>query len=93
MKTTVYGTYKDGQIFFDEPAQTDNARVLVVFLNSLSQSKSETKLADFFDLYGVWEDDRDADTVINDIRQSRTVFFRFICEEKAVDMLYKRCII
>lgn len=75
MQTAAYGVYKDGQILFDEPAiQTNNTRVLVVFLSSLLKQKSrQTKLADFFNLYGSWEDTRSADTVVNDIRQSRSV--------------------
>jgi hypothetical protein len=73
MQTAAYGTYKDGQIFLDEPAvQASSARVLVVFLSSFLKQKSQkTKLADFFNLYGAWEDERGADAVINDIRQSR----------------------
>ncbi|MDR1453536.1 MAG: hypothetical protein LBJ25_06150 [Candidatus Margulisbacteria bacterium] len=75
MQTAAYGIYKDGQILFDEPTvQANNTRALIVFLSSLLKQKNkQTKLADFFNLYGSWEDNRSADTVINDIRQSRAV--------------------
>lgn len=67
MKEAAYGMYKDGRIIFDEPdAGIDNSRVLVVFLDH-----EPAKITDFFELYGPWEDTRDADTIISDIRKSR----------------------
>ncbi|MDR1902303.1 MAG: hypothetical protein LBQ88_08505 [Treponema sp.] len=69
MQNATYGMYKNGQIIFDEPdVNIDNSRVLVVFLDEEPQ-KSE--IADFFKLYGPWEDIRDVETIISDIRNSR----------------------
>ena len=69
MQTATYGMYRDGQIIFDEPdININNSRVLVVFLEE--ESKYPT-LMDFFKLYGPWEDNRDIETIISDIRNSR----------------------
>jgi hypothetical protein len=69
MQTASYGIYKNGQIILDEPAiKKDNARVLVVFLDKESE---DSKLLDIFKLYGSWEDSRDAETIIQEIRSSR----------------------
>jgi cell division septal protein FtsQ len=69
MQSATYGIYKDGQIVFDEPdVNINNSRVLVVFLDD---EPREQKLTDFFELYGPWEDTRDAETIISDIRNSR----------------------
>jgi hypothetical protein len=69
MRSATYGIYKDGKIIFDEPdININNSRVLVVFLD---EEPKESKLADFFRLYGPWEDTRDAETIISDIRNSR----------------------
>jgi hypothetical protein len=66
----VYGIYKNGSIYLDKPVKTaSGSRVVVLFLEEQKQSKP--KLADFFDLYGAWEDDRDADTIIADIYAAR----------------------
>ncbi|GBR74201.1 hypothetical protein NO1_1422 [Candidatus Termititenax aidoneus] len=70
MQTAAYGIYKNGQIILDEPAQAEApARVLVVFLENQKVRKS--KLADFFKLYGAWEDKRGAEAIIKDIYNSR----------------------
>ncbi|GHT87618.1 hypothetical protein FACS1894137_15140 [Spirochaetia bacterium] len=34
-------------------------------------AKSASPIDDFFSAYGVWEDDRDTDTIIADIQNSR----------------------
>jgi cell division septal protein FtsQ len=69
MQNATYGIYKDGQIIFDEPdVNINNSRVLVVFLDD---EPREQKLTDFFELYGPWEDTRDIETIISDIRNSR----------------------
>jgi hypothetical protein len=66
----VYGRYRDGNIVLDEPVQKHaGSRVAVVFLGE--QNPQKPKLADFFDLYGAWEDDRDADAIIADIYAER----------------------
>jgi hypothetical protein len=66
----VYGIYKDGNIVLDRPVKTvSNSRVVVLFLDQ--QKTTKPKLADFFDFYGAWEDDRDADTIIADIYTAR----------------------
>jgi hypothetical protein len=69
MQNATYGLYKDGQIIFDEPdININNSRVLVVFLD---EEPKESKLMDFFKLYGPWEDTRDIEAIISDIRNSR----------------------
>jgi hypothetical protein len=69
MQQTAYGTYKNGQVFFDDPVPTlDEAKVVVVFLE---ESHSKPKLMDIFSLYGAWEDTRTADEIIADTRNSR----------------------
>jgi hypothetical protein len=66
----VYGMYTDGNIVLDEPAQKHSvSRVVVVFFGE--QNHPKPKLAGFFDLYGAWEDDRNADEIIADIYTSR----------------------
>jgi hypothetical protein len=70
MQSAAYGMYKNGQIILDEPVQKSNdSRVVVVFLDEKKPKKPDLK--NFFDLFGQWEDDRDADTIIADIRNSR----------------------
>jgi hypothetical protein len=70
MQSATYGMYKDGRIIFDEPGiNINNSRVLVVFLDN---DPKEQKLMDFFKLYGSWEDDRDIETIISDIQNSKT---------------------
>jgi hypothetical protein len=73
MQTATYGIYKNGRIILDEPdIKKDNARVVVVFLDKDPDVKAEdSKLMDMFRLYGPWEDSRDAETIINDIQNSR----------------------
>jgi hypothetical protein len=67
MQEAAYGMYQNGQIIFDEPdVSIDNSRVLVVFLD-----KEPAKITDFFNIYGSWEDTRDVETIISDIRNSR----------------------
>jgi hypothetical protein len=38
---------------------------------NLNPSPKASRLLDLFDLYGAWEDERDVETVISDIRNSR----------------------
>jgi hypothetical protein len=67
MQKAAYGMYKDGRIIFDEPdVDINSSRVLVVFLD-----KENAKVTDFFEVLGPWEDTRNADTIISDIRKSR----------------------
>jgi hypothetical protein len=69
MQNAAYGMYKDGQVIFDEPDITiNNSRILVVFLDD---EPKEPKLMDIFKLYGPWEDTRDIENIISDIRNSR----------------------
>jgi hypothetical protein len=66
----VYGFYKDGSIVLDRPVKAvSSSRVMVLFLDQ--QETKKPRLADFFDLYGAWEDNRDADAIIADIYSSR----------------------
>jgi hypothetical protein len=70
MQTAAYGVYKQGQILLDETIPAiDNSPVIVVFLERKPTGKP--KLKDFFALCGAWEDTRNADTIIADIRGSR----------------------
>ncbi|GHS98269.1 hypothetical protein FACS1894108_06110 [Planctomycetales bacterium] len=62
--------YLDGSIVLDEPTpKRSGSRVVVVFLGE--QRPKKTKLTDFFDLYGAWEDERDTETIIADIYAAR----------------------
>jgi hypothetical protein len=69
MQQAAYGTYRDGQIFFDDPVPAlDEAKVIVVFLD---KNAVKPTLSDIFSLYGAWEDARTADEIITDTRNSR----------------------
>jgi hypothetical protein len=69
MSATAYGTYKDGQIFLDAPTSAiDESRVMVVFLDKETR---RNRLGNIFDLLGAWEDERDANTIIAEIRNAR----------------------
>ena len=70
MNNTSYGTYKNGQIFLDAPSpDIDESRVQVIFLNE--ETKKKNSLMDIFDVLGPWEDDRDTETIIAEIRNAR----------------------
>jgi hypothetical protein len=72
MQSAIYGMYKDGKIIFEEPEiNKNNSRVLVVFLDEESENSREQKLMELFELYGPWEDNRDVETIISDIQNSR----------------------
>ncbi|MDR3048247.1 MAG: hypothetical protein LBV16_00145 [Elusimicrobiota bacterium] len=61
---------RNGGIVLDEPSfMANNSRVIVVSLEDKSSKKAQLK--DFFNLYGRWEDDRNIETIISDIRESR----------------------
>ena len=70
MQITTYGTYRNGQIFLDDaPSQSiGESRVQIVFLNEKPKGNS---LMDIFDVLGPWEDNRDTDTIIAEIRNAR----------------------
>ena len=70
MQNTAYGTYRNGQIFFDDvPSPTiGESRVQVIFLK---EKPKENSLMDIFDVLGPWEDDRDAEAIIAEIRNAR----------------------
>jgi hypothetical protein len=69
MQSAAYGMYRDGNIVFEEPEiNINNSRVLVVFLDD---DPKEQKLMDLFKIYGPWEDNRDVETIISDIQNSR----------------------
>ena len=70
MQNIAYGTYKNGQIFLDAPRPAiDESRVQVIFLNEETKKNS---LMDIFDVLGPWEDDRDTETIIAEIRNARS---------------------
>jgi hypothetical protein len=69
MQTATYGVYRNGRIVLDEPvANAEESKVIVVFLDS---APNKSRLTDLFGLYGAWEDERDIETIISDIRNSR----------------------
>jgi hypothetical protein len=69
MRNTVYGTYRDGKIFLDSPGPAiDESRVQVIFLNEKAR---ENSFMEIFDILGPWEDDRDTETIIAEIRNAR----------------------
>jgi hypothetical protein len=70
MQNVAYGTYINGQIVLKEAVpEIEKADVVIVFLN---ESQQKSRLSDIFDLYGAWEDSRNADETIDFIRDSRT---------------------
>ncbi|MCL1876048.1 MAG: hypothetical protein FWF87_07310 [Synergistaceae bacterium] len=70
MQNTAYGTYRDGQIFLDDAPSPviHESRVQVIFLNKKPNGNS---LMDIFSVLGPWEDNRDADAIIAEIRNAR----------------------
>jgi hypothetical protein len=69
MSDTAYGTYRNGQVFLDVPASVvEESRVKVTFLGKKNERDS---WVDIFDVLGPWEDDRDTETIITDIRNAR----------------------
>ena len=69
MRNTAYGTYRDGQIFLDAPSPVaGESRVQVIFLNKETKKNS---LIEIFDVLGPWEDDRDTESIIAEIRNAR----------------------
>ena len=70
MQNTAYGTYKNGQIFLDDTPSPviGESRVQVIFL---SEKPKKNNLMDIFDVLGPWEDDRDTETIIAEIRKAR----------------------
>ena len=69
MQQAAYGTYKNGQVFLDDPVPALNeAKVIVVFLE---ENKTKPKLTEIFSLCGAWEDMRTADEIVDDTRNSR----------------------
>ncbi|MCL2081309.1 MAG: hypothetical protein FWH16_04325 [Oscillospiraceae bacterium] len=69
MQNAAYGIYRNGQVFLDEPApQADESKVIVVFLENEPQ---KAELKDIFKIHGAWEDDRDVNAIIDDVRGSR----------------------
>jgi hypothetical protein len=70
MQNTAYGTYRNGQIFLDDAPSPviSESRVQVIFLNEKSK---ENSLMDIFNVLGPWEDDRNIDTIIAEIRNAR----------------------
>ena len=69
MQSIAYGTYRDGQVLLDTPCPAINeSRVQVIFLNEETEKNS---LMEIFDVLGAWEDDRDAETIIAEIRNAR----------------------
>jgi hypothetical protein len=69
MPDTVYGTYRNGQIFLDTPASAvEESRVRVVFLGKVTKKNT---LADIFSILGPWEDERSTETIIAEIHNAR----------------------
>ena len=69
MQSAAYGKYKNGKIYFDDPVPAiSESKVIVVFLD---KEQKKPDLMDIFNIYGKWEDDRDTDTIINEIYNSR----------------------
>ncbi len=70
MKNIAYGTYRDGQILLDAPIPAiDESRVQVIFLK---EEMKRNNLMDIFNVLGKWEDERDTETILSEMRRSRT---------------------
>lgn len=69
MQNAAYGTYRNGQVYFDEPiAKKSESKVIVVFLEN---EPKKPDIMDIFRLHGAWEDDRNVESIIADTRNSR----------------------
>ena len=72
MQQAVYGVYKKGQIVFKEPiSASDESDVIVVFLNKQTNEPNKHDLTSLFDTLGAWEDSKDANAIIAEIKESR----------------------
>jgi hypothetical protein len=70
MSNAAYGTYKNGYIILDTLSPVaEESRVKVIFLDE--QNKKGSCLLDVFDILGPWEDARNTETIIEDIRKAR----------------------
>ena len=69
MQRAASGTYRNGQVFFDDPPPALNeSKVIVVFLE---ESAAKPRLTNIFSLFGAWEDTRSVDEIIYETRNSR----------------------
>ena len=74
MQNAAYGTFRRGQIIFNEPVTVaDNSNVIVVFLEKQMHTPAQdpSTLLKIFDTLGAWEDSRDTKTIISEIEKSR----------------------
>jgi hypothetical protein len=78
MKQAVEGIYSDGKVILNENVPVKgSSKVLVIFMDDYQDkaAKKERLLKTF----GSWEDNRNADQIINDIYSSRTSRKEDIC--------------
>ena len=74
MQSAAYGTFRRGQVVFNEPVSApDESSVIVVFLKDQKNEPKQGKntLSEIFDTLGAWEDSRDTETIISEIEKSR----------------------
>ena len=74
MQGVVYGVYKNGQVVLNELVAADeNTNVIVVFTNKHENITGTKKnpLVEMLETLGPWDDSREADEIIADIKSSR----------------------
>lgn len=74
MQQATYGIFRKGTITLKEPVNApDESDVIVVFLEKKTNKKRQSgnALLKIFDTLGTWEDSRDTEEIITEIRKSR----------------------
>lgn len=70
MKQAVEGIYSEGRVILNEQVPVKGkSKVLVVFLEDYQDNTDRKK--QLMETFGTWEDDRNAEQIINDIYSSR----------------------
>ncbi|TYQ14845.1 UNVERIFIED_CONTAM: hypothetical protein Cloal_1229 [Acetivibrio alkalicellulosi] len=70
MKHAIEGIYSDGKVIFNEQVPIKGkSKVLVVFLEDYKEKMDRKQR--LMDTFGTWEDGKDSEQIINDIKASR----------------------
>lgn len=70
MKQAVEGIYSEGKVILNEQVSVKGkSKVIVVFLEDYYEKADRKKR--LMDTFGTWEDDREAEQIIDDIYSSR----------------------
>ncbi|MCL1803838.1 MAG: hypothetical protein FWG30_09455 [Eubacteriaceae bacterium] len=72
MQNAYYGVFKNGQIILNESIEVpDETSVIVVLLDDQNSQPPKNTLVNILDELVVWEDAKDAETIIAEIEKSR----------------------